>query len=59
MFTLTREHFDAIMAPIQGGNMAPFLAAMDPAVEWRVGGSDKPGKGGSGVYGMYSRRQLL
>jgi hypothetical protein len=49
-FTLTAEHLAAILDPIQGGDMQPFLDAIDPDVEWRVGASDQPGKGHTGLY---------
>ncbi len=49
-FTLTPEHLASLMDPIKEGNMGPFLAAVDPEVEWRVGASDKPGTGHAGVY---------
>ncbi len=50
LFSLTPAHLDSVLAKLRTGDMAGFLEHVDPAVEWRMGASDEPGKGHSGVY---------
>lgn len=49
-FTLTQSHLDSIVALLREGDIKAFLAHVEPEVEWRMGASDEPGKGGPGMY---------
>lgn len=49
-FKLTPEYLNTVLATVREGDMLSFLKFVDPDVEWRLGASDEPGKGHSGVY---------
>jgi len=49
-FILTQQHLDSVLAHVYTGDFPGFLAQVEPEVEWRLGASDEPAKGGSGVY---------
>jgi len=59
-FTLTREFMDQLSAAAAKGDFGPYIASVDPDVEWRIGGSEDKGSGREGVYVSWPvRRQLL
>ena len=49
-FTLTREYVDSLAAASASGDFGAWLAAIDPEVKWRIGGSEDKGAGKAGVY---------
>lgn len=49
-FTLTRSYLDELLQYMATGNFPAFLEHVDENVEWRMGASDQPGEGFTGVY---------